>query len=37
MIDGLVRFKNMKDVPDSSELKNMVMREFHIKPYLGHT
>ena len=35
-VDGLVRFKDMIYVPDSSELKKMMLREFHVKRYLGH-
>lgn len=35
-MDGLVRFIDMIYVPDSSELKNVILREFHVKPYLGH-
>ena len=34
--DGLVRFKDKIYVPDSSELKKVILREFHVKPYLGH-
>ena len=34
--DGLVRFQDRIYVPDNSELKNMILREFHVKPYSGH-
>jgi len=36
MIDGLVRFGNKIYVPDISELKKLILREFHVKPNLGH-
>ena len=32
MIDGLVRFRDMIYVPDNSELKKVILREFHAKP-----
>lgn len=35
-VDGLVRFKDMIYVSDSRELKKVISREFHAKPYLGH-
>lgn len=35
-IDGLVRFMNMIYVPDDSELKKLILRKFHVKPYSGH-
>ena len=35
-IDGLVRFKDKIYVLGSSELKKVILREFHVKPYLGH-
>jgi len=34
--NGLVRFRNMIYVPDSSELKKVILREFLLKPYLRH-
>jgi len=33
---GLVRFKDMIYVPNYSELKDLILREFHVKPYSGH-
>lgn len=36
-VDGLIRFRDMIYVPDDSELKNLTLREFHLKPYSGHT
>ena len=33
---GLVRFRDRIYVPDSSELKKVTLREFHVRPYLGH-
>lgn len=35
-IDGLVRFRDRIYVPDSNELKKVILREFHAKPYSGH-
>jgi len=35
-MDGLVRFIDRIYVPDSSELKKVILREFHAKPYSGH-
>jgi len=34
--DGLVRFQDKIYVQDSSELNKVILREFHVKPYLGH-
>jgi hypothetical protein len=34
--DGLVRFRDRIYVPDNSELKKLILREFHVKPYSGH-
>ena len=34
--DGLVRFRNKVYVLDNSELKKLILREFHVKPYSGH-
>ena len=35
-IDGLVRVRDMIYVPENNELKKVILREFHVKPYLGH-
>ena len=32
----LVRFRDMIYVSDNSELKKVILREFHAKPYSGH-
>lgn len=34
--DGLVRFRDMIHVPDNSEVKKVILREFHVKPYSHH-
>ena len=34
--NGLLRFKNRLYIPDSVELKLIVMDEVHKKPYSGH-
>lgn len=34
--EGLVRFRDKIYVPDSSELKKVILWEFHAKPYSGH-
>ena len=34
--DGLVRFRDRICIPDKSELKKVILREFHAKPYSGH-
>lgn len=34
--DGLVRFRDRIYVSNCSELKNLVLREFHVKFYSGH-
>ena len=34
--EGLVRFRDKIYVPDSSELKKVILREFRTKPYSGH-
>eukprot|EP00253_Pinus_taeda_P035105 PITA_35105 len=34
--DGLMRFRDKIYVPDNSELKNLILREFHTKSYSGH-
>jgi len=36
MVDGLVGFRDKIYVPDDSELKKLILREFHVKPYSGH-
>lgn len=33
---GLVRFRDRIYISNYSELKNLILREFHAKPYLGH-
>lgn len=33
---GLVRFPDNIYVPDNNELKNVILRDFHEKTYLGH-
>ena len=32
-VDGLLRFKDMIYVSQSNELKKVILREFHVKPY----
>jgi len=34
--DGLVRFRDRIYVPERSEIKKAILREFHVKPYSGH-
>lgn len=34
--DGLVRFRDQIYVLNCSELKKLILREFHVKPYSGH-
>jgi hypothetical protein len=34
--DGILLFKNRVDVPNSLELRNLVIREMHGVPYVGH-
>ena len=34
---GLVRFRDRIYVPNNSELKKLILREFHAKPYSGHS
>jgi len=36
MVDGLVRFRDKIYVSDYSEIKKLILREFHVKPYSGH-
>ena len=35
-IDGLIIFRDKIYVSDDSELKKLILREFHVKPYSGH-
>jgi len=35
-LDGLMRLEDMIYVLDRSELKKVILREFHVKPYSGH-
>ena len=35
-VDGLNRFRDRIYVVDSRELNNIILREFHVKPYSGH-
>ena len=34
--ENLISFKNIIYVPNNDELKRIVMRYFHLEPYLGH-
>ena len=34
--NGLFRFRNKIYVSHDSELKKLILREFHVKPYSGH-
>jgi len=34
--DGLVRFRDMIYVLDNIDIKKVILREFHVKPYSGH-
>lgn len=34
--DGMVRFRDRIYVSNCNELKNLILREFHVKPYSGH-
>ena len=36
-VDGLVRFIDKIYVSEDSELKKLILREFHVKSYLGHS
>lgn len=36
-IDRLVRFRDKIYVSNSSEFKNVILREFHMKPYSSHS
>jgi len=33
--DDLIRFKRIIYVPNSDELNRIIMKKFHVKPYLG--
>jgi len=35
-MDGLVKFKDRVYLSDNSELKKVILREFHVKPYSAH-
>ena len=35
-MDGLVIFRERIYVLDNNELKNLILREFHVNPYSGH-
>lgn len=35
--DRLIRFKNRIYVPNTDDLKRLIMREYHVKPYSGHS
>jgi len=34
--NGLARFRDKIYVPNNSDLKKVILREFHVKPYSGH-
>jgi len=36
MVDGLVKFRDKIYVEDSSEMKKVIFKEFHVNPYSGH-
>jgi len=36
MTNGLIIVRDSIYVPDSNELKKVILREFHVKTYLGH-
>ena len=36
MKDGLIRFRDRIYVPGSSEIKKVILREFHVKPYSSY-
>ena len=36
IVDGLVKFKDMIYMPNNSELKKVILREFHVKTYSIH-
>ena len=35
-IDGLIKFRDKIYVPDNSEVKILILKEFHANPYSGH-
>lgn len=35
--DAFVRFRDNIYVSDNNDIKNIVLSEFHVKSYLGHT
>jgi len=35
--NGLVRFRDRIYVPNNNELKKVILRDFHAKPYSGHS
>ena len=35
-VDGLIRFRDKIYVPDENEIKKLILREFHVKPYSSH-
>lgn len=37
IVEGLVRFRDRIYVSNSSELKKVILREFHVKPCSGHS
>lgn len=34
--DGLIKFRDMIYVPYGSEIKKLILRDFHAKPYSSH-
>lgn len=36
MVEGLVKFRYMIYVSDDSGIKKLILREFHVNPYLGY-
>ena len=36
IVDGLVRYRDKIYVPNDSEIKKIILREFHANPYSGH-
>jgi hypothetical protein len=35
-IDGLLLYSNKTYIPDLADMKNLIMDEFHRRPYVGH-
>ena len=35
-VDGMFRFRDMIYASENNELKKLILREFHVKPYSGH-